>query len=108
MTVLVSGQTQAKPDAAIDPLDPRTILLESRTTAQTIQDTNWRTSVLRKILQAQTARHDPHAALETLAVCQECSHKDSLLAPIAGELAEAGHIERALDLVEIIRSYRTI
>ncbi len=99
-----SVYAQSKPsDTTILP-NPRSILLEARTTAQTLQDVNERSNLLRDIAEVQTRTHDPEAALETLAACPGCSAQSSILVPIAGELAELGEIKRALELVNTIKS----
>jgi hypothetical protein len=84
--------------------DARSVLLEAKPIAQTLQNANNRNGLLRDIAESQTRAHDPEAALETLAACPGCSAQSSILVPIAGELAELGEIKRALELVNTIKS----
>lgn len=95
---------QSKPSDTRKLPDLRSILLEAKTTAQTLRDGNERNNLLRGIAETQMRTHDPEAALETIAACPGCSPKSSLLVPIAKELAESGEIKRALELVSAIRS----
>lgn len=90
-------------------LDARSILLEARKVVETIEDNDLRTpqvkvrsQLLRDIAQAQADAHDPQAALATLDVCPQCDFRDSLLASIAGELAEAKQVDQAQRVVERI------
>jgi hypothetical protein len=55
--------------------------------------------LLRSIAQAQADAHDPQAALATLDVCPKCDYRDSVLASIAGELAEAKQVDQAQRVV---------
>ena len=83
-------------------LDARAILLEARKVVETLEDDDPRTpqvkvrsQLLRSIAQAQADAHDPEAALATLDVCPRCDFRASLLASIAGELAEAKQVDQA-------------
>ena len=83
-------------------LEARSILLEARKVVETIEDNDPRTpqvkvrsQLLRNIAQAQADAHDPQAALATLDACPQCDYRDSLLASIAGELAEAKQVDQA-------------
>lgn len=87
-------------------LDARSILLEARTIVETIEDDDSRTpqvkvrsQLLRDIAQAQADAHDPQAALATFDACPQCDFRDSLLADIAGELAEAKQVDQAQRVV---------
>ena len=87
-------------------LDARSILLEARTVVETIEDDDPRTpqvkvrsQLLRSIAEAQADAHDPQAALATLDVCPKCDYRNSLLASIAGELAEAKRVDQAQRVV---------
>ena len=87
-------------------LDARSILLEARKVVETIEDDDprspqvkVRSQLLRSIAQAQADAHDPQAALATLDVCPKCDYRDSLLASIAGELAEAKQVDQAQRVV---------
>lgn len=87
-------------------LDARSILLEARKVVETIEDDDPRTpqvkvrsQLLRSIAEAQADAHDPQAALATLDVCPKCDYRDSLLASIAGELAEANQVDQAQRVV---------
>ena len=104
LTTAGPGYAQSKPSDTRKLPDPRSILLEAKTTAQTLRDVNERNNLLRGIAEAQTRMHNPEAALETLAACPGCSTQSSILVPIAGELAELGEIKRALELVNTIKS----
>lgn len=105
-----SGYAQSKPPDPRQLPDVRSLLLEAKAIAQTLQNTNDQNSLLRDIVESQTRTHDPDAALETLSVCPGCASQSSILAPIAGELAELGEIKRALEVVNIIKStpYTTV
>ena len=98
------GYAQSKPSDTRKLPDVRSILLEIKAIAQTLQDTNNRNSLLRDIAESQTRAHDPEAALETIAACSGCSTQSSIVVPIAGELAELGEIKQALELVSTIKS----
>ena len=97
-----SGYAQSKPSDTRKLPDPRSLLLEAKTTAQTLRDVNERNNLLRGIAEAQTRTHDPKAALETIAACPGCFLQSSLLVQIAGELADLGEIKRALELVSVL------
>lgn len=90
-------------------LDARSILLEARKVVETIEDDDPQTPQVKvrsqlfgSIAQAQANAHDPQAALATLDVCPKCDYRDSVLASIAGELAEAKQVDQAQRVVERI------
>lgn len=101
-----SVYAQSKPSDTRKLPDAQSILLEAKTTAQTLQDVNERDSLLRSIAEAQTRAHDPEAALKTLATCLDCSPLN-LYVSLAQEFAEAGNIKRAMELVNELRADRT-
>lgn len=87
-------------------LDARSILLEARKVVETLGDNDPRTpqvkvrsQLLRDIAQAQADAHDPQEALATFNACPQCDFRDSLLADIAGELAEAKQVDQAQRVV---------
>lgn len=96
-------------------LDARSILLEARKVVKTLEDDDprspqvkVRSQLLRSIAQAQADAHDPEAALATLNVCPQCDFMDSLLASIAGELAEAKQVDQARRVMARITKKDTI